>query len=153
MSEYVSERRAIRILLTYWNELRDNKIFPEIQQIEPEEITEIWPYCFIIEVRNDNDKDNQKYNCTYIGEKAMQLYKSDIKVYAESQNITLFFPQVIENLFDHLESVVENLEPIIDESETESADGNYIKIRQCLLPLGNNNEVTHIIGVVGGKIY
>ncbi|MGN7618611.1 MAG: PAS domain-containing protein [Ehrlichia sp.] len=151
MSEYVSERRAIRILFAYWNQLRDNKIFPQIQQIEPEEITEIWPHCFIIEVKNDID--NQKYNCTYIGEKAMQLYRSDLKVYAESQNITLFFPQVIENLFDHLESVVENLEPIIDESETESADGNYIKIRQCLLPLGNNNEVTHIIGVVGGKIY
>ena len=151
MSEYVSERRAIRILMTYWNELRNNKIFPQIQQIEPEEIAEIWPHCFIIEVKNDTD--DQKYNCTYIGEKAAQLYKSDIKVYAESQNITLFFPQIIENLFDYLESVIENLEPIVDESETESANGNYIKIRQCLLPLGNNNEVTHIIGVVGGKIY
>ncbi|AAZ68688.1 PAS domain-containing protein [Ehrlichia canis] len=151
MSEYVSEKRAIKILFSYWNQLRDNRMFPQIEEIEKEEIREIWPHCFIIEVKNDTE--DQKYNCNYIGEKAIELYKSDIKVYAEAQNMTLFFPQIIENLFDHLESVIENQEPIMDESETESADGNYIKIRQCLLPLGKNNEVTHIIGVIGGKIY
>ena len=151
MSEYVSERRAIKILFAYWNQLCNNRAFPQIEEIEQEEIREIWPNCFIIEVRNDTE--NQKYNCIYIGERAMELYKSNIKVYAESQNIKLFFPQVIENLFDYLESIIENQEPIIDESETESADGNYIKIRQCLLPIGKNNEVTHIIGVIGGKIY
>ncbi|ABD45376.1 sensory box protein [Ehrlichia chaffeensis str. Heartland] len=151
MSEYVSERRAIKILFAYWNQLRNDRMFPKIEEIEQEEIREIWPNCFIIEVKNDTD--NQKYNCIYIGERAMELYQSNIKVYAESQNIKLFFPQVIENLFDYLESVVENQEPIMDESETESADGNYIKIRQCLLPIGENNEVTHIIGVIGGRIY
>ncbi|WP_395878126.1 PAS domain-containing protein [Ehrlichia muris] len=151
MSEYIQEKRAIKILFAYWNQLRNNRAFPQIEEIEPEEIRDIWHNCFIIEVRND--KDNQKYNCIYIGERAMELYQSNIKVYAESQNIKLFFPQVIENLFDYLESIIENQEPIIDESETESADGNYIKIRQCLLPIGKNNEVTHIIGVIGGKIY
>ncbi|CEI85135.1 PAS domain-containing protein [Ehrlichia minasensis] len=151
MSEYVSEKRAIKILFAYWNQLRDNRMFPQLEEIEEEEIREIWPHCFIIEVKNDTE--NQKYNCNYIGEKAIELYKSDIKVYAEAQNMKLFFPQIIENLFDHLESVIENQEPIMDESETESADGNYIKVRQCLLPLGKNNEVTHIIGVIGGKIY
>ncbi|AHX04705.1 PAS domain-containing protein [Ehrlichia japonica] len=151
MSEYVSERRAIKILLAYWNQLCNNRAFPQLEEIEQEEIREIWPNCFIIEVRNDTE--HQKYSCIYIGERAMELYQSNIKVYAESQNIKLFFPQVIENLFDYLESIVENQEPIIDESETESADGNYIKIRQCLLPIGKNNEVTHIIGVIGGKIY
>ena len=151
MSEYIQEKRAIKILFAYWNQLRNNRAFPQIEEIEPEEIRDIWHNCFIIEVRNDTD--NQKYNCIYIGERAMELYQSNIKVYAESQNIKLFFPQVIENLFDYLESIIENQEPIIDESETESADGNYIKIRQCLLPIGKNNEVTHIIGVIGGKIY
>ncbi|AHC39423.1 PAS domain-containing protein [Ehrlichia muris] len=151
MSEYIPEKRAIKILFAYWNQLRNNRAFPQIEEIESEEIRDIWHNCFIIEVRNDTD--NQKYNCIYIGERAMELYQSNIKVYAESQNIKLFFPQVIENLFDYLESIIENQEPIIDESETESADGNYIKIRQCLLPIGKNNEVTHIIGVIGGKIY
>ncbi|QGR02708.1 PAS domain-containing protein [Ehrlichia ruminantium] len=150
MPEYVSERRAIKILFSYWNELRADKAFPSIEEIDPEEITDIWPYCFIIEVRENSE---EKYHCTYIGEAAKDLYKSDIKVYAESQNIKLFFPQVIENLFDYLESVLENQEPIIDESETEGADGNYIKIRECLLPLGNNGKITHIIGVIGGRIY
>ncbi|KJV69112.1 PAS domain-containing protein [Candidatus Neoehrlichia procyonis] len=150
MSDYVSERRAIRILYEYWDSLRNARNFPQKSEIDPEEIIEIWPSCFIIDVQ---ESMQHKYHCSYIGEKAMSLYKSDVRYYSSSENITMFFPQVIEDLEDYLESVTENQKPLMKESETQLTTGNYLKIRQCLLPLGEQDTVKSIIGVVGGKIY
>ncbi|QXK91756.1 PAS domain-containing protein [Neoehrlichia mikurensis] len=150
MSDYVPERRAIKILYEYWNTLRNTRNFPQKSEIDPDEIIEAWPSCFIIDIQ---ENVSHKYHCSYIGEKAINLYKSDVRYYSTSEHITMFFPQVIEDLEDYLESVIENHTPIIKELETQLKTGHYLKIRQCLLPLGKQNTVNAIIGVVGGKIY
>ncbi|MCU7611823.1 PAS domain-containing protein [Anaplasma capra] len=151
MPEYTSERRAINILCSYWDQLRDGRDFPTKEEIDPADIMEIWPYCFMLQVKTEDD--SRKYACIYAGEESVKLYKSDLRYYSESENVVVFFPQIVEGLFDYLESVVEDQQPIIEESEKTTANGSDIKIRQCLLPLGRNNVVDHIIGVVGGKIY
>ncbi|AAV86864.1 PAS domain-containing protein [Anaplasma marginale] len=151
MSEYVSERRAINILCSYWDQLRNGRNFPAKEEIDPADIMEIWPYCFMLQVKVADD--GRKYECVYAGEESVRLYKSDLRYYSESENIVIFFPQIVEGLFDYLESVVDNQRPLIEESEKTTADGSDIKIRQCLLPLGQDNVVDHIIGVVGGRIY
>ncbi|MDB1135798.1 PAS domain-containing protein [Candidatus Anaplasma sp. TIGMIC] len=151
MSEYVSERRAINTLCAYWDQLRNGRSYPAKHEIDPEDIITIWPHCFILSVKySDGDK---KYECIYVGSEATKLYSSDLRYYSEAENVVVFFPQVVENLFDYLESVVENRRPVIEETEKTTAKGNDIKIRQCLLPLGENDTIDHIIGVVGGRIY
>ncbi|MFV9839039.1 MAG: PAS domain-containing protein [Aaplasma endosymbiont of Hyalomma asiaticum] len=151
MDEYVTERRAVNILCSYWDQLRNGRNFPTKEEIDPEELMGIWQWCFVLEVQYvDGDK---KYECTYAGESAVKLYSSDLRCYSETENIVIFFPQVIEQLFDDLESVVENQRPLIDEKEKTTTKGVDIKIRQCLLPLGHGNVVDHIIGVVGGRVY
>ncbi|MGN7661372.1 MAG: PAS domain-containing protein [Anaplasma sp.] len=151
MSGYVSERRAINILCSYWDQLRNGRNFPAKEEIDPEDIVEIWPYCFMLQIKVEDD--GRKYECIYAGEESVRLYRSDLRYYSESENVVVFFPQVIEGLFDYLESVVENQRPLMEESEKTAADGSDIKIRQCLLPLGQSETVDHIIGVVGGRIY
>ncbi|WP_249549093.1 PAS domain-containing protein [Anaplasma phagocytophilum] len=151
MSEYVSERRAINTLCSYWDQLRNGRCYPRKDEIEPEELMTIWPNCFILQVKYADEE--KRYECIYAGEEAVRLYGSDLKHYSETENMVIFFPQVVENLFDYLESVVENQRPIIEETEKTTHKGREVKIRQCLLPLGNDSTVDHIIGVVGGRVY
>ena len=152
MSEYMSERRAINILCSYWDQLRNGRSFPSKEEVDPEELIRIWPCCFLLEVKDSDNEDN-RFKCIYAGAEAVKLYASDFRYYSESVNLVVFFPQVVESLFDYLESVVENQRPWIEETEKTSTNGHDIKIRQCLLPLGNSDTVDHIIGVVGGRVY
>ena len=152
MSECISERRAINILCAYWDELRGSRQFPTEKELDPEELTTIWPYCLMLKVIHC-EEDMRNYECVYAGSEAVKLYFSDLRYYSGKAEVVVFFPQIVETLFDYLESVVENKRPIIEELEKATAEGHDVKVRQCLLPLGTGDTVDYIVGVIGGKVY
>lgn len=138
------EQRITRIVTNHWKDLieLDSK-WPNKDKVDKSEIMDSWQHCFIIEVKG------QGYVCEDAGERAIEFYgfekKSSIdnKYQTDAPFLRLY---KIDAVLDKFDSVVENEEPIWDAEESES-----IKMRQVLLPLGNQEKVTHILGVITFK--
>lgn len=147
------EKRITQIVTKHWKNLVESKNklperdlidsknkLPERDLIDKSEIMDSWRHCFIIEV------NEQGYVCEDAGERAVEFYGFEKKMLIDSnyQKDALFLRLYrIDAVLDKFDSVVENEEPVWDAEESES-----IKIRQVLLPLGNQEKVTHILGVI-----
>ncbi len=105
---------------------------------------ESWQHCFIIEVKD------QGYICENAGEKAVEFYgfekktRIDNKYAIDAPFLRLY---KIDAVIDKLDTVIESKCPINEEEESES-----VKMRQVLLPLGNKEGITHILGVITFKL-
>lgn len=139
MAEF-TEQRAVNRLCSYWNLLRGDRDYPQRDEIELEEIKDILEYCFIIKI-NKTDDETKKYNFVHLGGEAAEIYNIDI-------DIVLVSP-MIEHLYQHLDSVLTDKEPIIEDLDLQDSVGHHLIGRQCLLPLsGEDQEVSYILGAV-----
>ncbi|WP_339047895.1 PAS domain-containing protein [Candidatus Mesenet endosymbiont of Phosphuga atrata] len=139
MAEF-TEQRAVNKLCSYWNLLRENRDYPKKDDIEFEEIKDILQYCFIIKV-NKIDDEIKKYNFIHLGGEAAEIYNIDIDI--------TFVPTTVEHLYQYLDSVIIDGEPIIEDLDLQDSVGHHLIGRQCLLPLSDNDqEVNYILGAV-----
>lgn len=142
--EIFTEKRITKIVTDHWKDLiESNNKWPEKDKIDKSEIMDSWQHCFIIEVKE------QGYVCEDAGERAVEFYGFEKKMLIDSKyqiDAPFLWLYTIDAVLDKFDSVVENKEPVWDAEESES-----IKMRQVLLPLGNQEEVTHILGVITFK--
>ncbi|MDG7056507.1 MAG: PAS domain-containing protein [Wolbachia endosymbiont of Meromenopon meropis] len=140
------ERRIVNIVTQHWSEIKGlNRDWPERYEIDTAEIMESWHNCFIIEV---NDRG---YICENAGEKAVEFYGFEKNVYIDSKYaLDGLFLQLykIDAVIDKFDTMIDSACPINEEEESES-----IKMRQVLLPLGNKEGITHILGVITFKFF
>ncbi|WCR53453.1 MAG: hypothetical protein PG981_000475 [Wolbachia endosymbiont of Ctenocephalides orientis wCori] len=150
------EKRITQIVTEHWKKLIEPKNnlperdliefkneLPERDLIDKSDIMDSWQHCFIIEVKE------QGYVCEDAGERVVEFYGFEKKMLIDSKYQTgapFLRLYTIDAVLDKFDSVVENEEPVLDAEESES-----IKMRQVLLPLGNQEKVTHILGVITFK--
>ncbi|MDN5247636.1 MAG: PAS domain-containing protein [Wolbachia endosymbiont of Tyrophagus putrescentiae] len=146
METYVGkERRIANIVAQHWSDIKgQNREWPRREEIDTSEIMESWQHCFIIQVRN------QSYICEAVGEKATEFYGFERNMRIDNR-YTIDAPFLrlykIDAVLEKFDTVVENGCPITEQEESES-----IKIRQVLLPLGDKNGISHILGVITFKL-
>lgn len=142
----VKERRLTVRLFSYWEKLRGSRIMPTEEDIDPDHIEDLWEYCFLIHTK---DLDKTDYNYTYIGDSILEAYRGGL-----SQNDVngLISPNA-EWMAESYKKIVESKKPIIDEGEFLNYNNQIVKYRQCLLPLGEGDEVKAIFGGMRYKIY
>ncbi|MDR0772907.1 MAG: PAS domain-containing protein [Wolbachia pipientis] len=146
MEIYVGkEKRIANVVTQHWSDIKGpDRDWPERHEIDTAEIMESWQHCFIIEVKN------QGYICENAGEKAVEFYgfekktRIDNKYAIDAPFLRLY---KIDAVIDKLDTVIESKYPINEEEESES-----VKMRQVLLPLGNKEGITHILGVITFKL-
>ncbi|MBQ4874711.1 MAG: PAS domain-containing protein [Rickettsiaceae bacterium H1] len=136
------ERRFTNLLCEYWNELRGDRAYPDLREVNRDHLSDVWDYCFIVKY-----VDN-KYKVVHIGEGIKDAYESDLNIASDAPIIQF---DNIENIECYLEEVLESGEAVIEESECYDLKGNKIKFRQCFLPLGKNEEM--VDGVIGALRY
>ncbi|WCR57647.1 PAS domain-containing protein [Wolbachia endosymbiont of Ctenocephalides felis wCfeJ] len=138
------ERRVANIVTQHWSEIKGpDRDWPERHEIDTAEIMESWQHCFIVEV---NDRG---YICENAGEKAIEFYGFEKNICIDSKYaIDAPFLRLykVDAVIDKFDTIVDSQRPINEEEESES-----IKMRQVLLPLGNKDGVTHILGVITFK--
>jgi hypothetical protein len=136
----MQEQRLTLRLMRYWELIRKNSPFPEFFHFNSAVIEEIWPYCFMVSV----DKAREgSYKYEYMGEPLTELYGQDMTGLTVDPNMTEFPGGVI---IGRLGTVVANKAPVHDEGHLVNKQGQLVKYRACLLPLGNEKMgVTHII--------
>jgi len=136
-------------LQEYWNDLRGSRPFPEETEIDPDDLAEMWPSCFLISL--DDVTRRHGYRYSYLG--------SDlIEAYGESANNPDTVLRLVSSsggkMTEKLDEVVKEEKPVIDEAEFINSKRLHIRYRTCLLPLGPRpGEVSHIIGCMRWKAY
>lgn len=142
------ERRTSIILLQYWNELRDERMLPHEDEIDPERLSIIWDHCFVLQIRDiKNVKD---YNYTYLGPELVHAYEDGT---LDRFNGKMIAPDA--NRLAHLYSqVIESKDPLLDEGEYKTPGGRIIRFRQAMMPFGKENgAVESILGGAWFKVF
>lgn len=142
-TQTAKQQRINERLLAYWASLKEGRMFPSEQEIEPEEIDDIWQSCFLVKVEEAGGEPVFVY--VYLGEDLIEAYGDDWT----GQEIceTLVYPANNE-FAEKLLEVVTDETAVVDEVEFTNAQGLEIKSRSCLLPLGEEDQdgVRYILG-------
>ena len=127
------------ILVSYWEELRGNRDLPSENDLDPDELGDIWRDCFLMQFRDiDNVTD---YNYSYLGEGIIELYGED--------GLSVELPGVVSLDAKHLEEqyrkVRESKTLMAYEGERVLPCGSIMAYRQCLFPMSYDGEEVHSI--------
>lgn len=144
----MDERRLPVQLYKYWDMQRKERAFCGEDDINPDDIPTIWPYCFLIQV---NDlKNRHRADFTYLGTEILRVYH---EVLCEADSSDLISPNT-SHLSQNFWMVIEKKAPIMQSGEFPSSRGSVIKFRQCLLPIGkHDDDVESIFGCARLKVY
>lgn len=140
------ERRITVRLVAYWEKLRGDRVMPLENDIDPEDLADLWDYCFLVQVR---DLQKSDYNYTYLGSAIMEAYRGGL---SREDPSCLVAVNANKLAFDYAK-VIDSRVPIIQEGEFVNAQEELVKYRQCLLPLGTGEKVDAIFGGMRFKIF
>ena len=144
-----SEYRYHQRLQKYWEELKGDRPFPMESEINPDDLEDIWPSCFLISI--DDVTRRVGYRYSYLGEELVEAYGDD----SNSPDVCMkLLSTASAPMVKKFDEVVNNQMPVIDESEFVNLKHLNIRYRTCMLPLRPRpGEVSHIIGCMRWKIY
>ena len=143
-----TEYRYHEHLQRYWEELRGSRKFPTENEINPDDLADIWSSCFLISI--DDVTRRLGYRYSYLGESLIEAYGDDVS----NPEVTMRLVSSSDTPMIHkFDEVLRAQGPVIDESEFVNLRFLNIRYRTCLLPLGISNKVTHIIGCMRWKVY
>lgn len=135
------DQRLTTRLQNYWNLIRRGKDMPEIAQLNPQNIDDLWQRCVKLEVIREQGNTHFKYQ--FMGERLIQLFGRDL-THSTLDTRVRHYPHSI--MGDRLSAVLRTKEFAADEGKFVNANGKMVKYRACLLPFGTDERgVTHII--------
>lgn len=140
-----AERRITIRMLSYWERLRGARPMPTEEDIDPDDLHDLWDCCFLLHVKDMNKPD---YNYTYLGDEILRTLQEG----TENESENSHSPE-IRILSKAYPQVVATRKPVLEEDELTTAGGTLLKYRQCLLPLGEGDEVLAILGAVRFKVF
>lgn len=139
------ERRTPLRLLSYWEKLRKGRLMPLESDLNPEDIRDLWDSCFLIHVKDSNPSH---YRYSYVGPGIVQAYCGDMPDNDSGAEVT---PQ--PGMIDGYRTVIRTCKPLIETGEFSNRQDKTVKYRQCLLPLGDGDEVQAILGALHFRIF
>lgn len=140
------EKRINQRLMQYWEQKRNGRLFPLEADIDPDEITDLWPNCFLVRVDDDHVDDiGSEFKYTYLGQSLIDAYGDDLgnKQVLEK----LVYPSNLP-LIKRFKEIVKTSQPETEESEFTNINNMLIKFRSCMMPLGRDEH--HIGFIIGG---
>ncbi len=143
------EHRYHTRLQGYWDKIRGDKAFPRENDVNPDELQDIWDSCFLISI--DDVTRRAGYRYSYIGQDLVAAYGSDAG--SPDINATLHSTDNAP-MMRKFDEVVASKAPVVDEAEFMNQKQLNIRYRMCILPLGTHDGVvTHLLGCMRWKMY
>jgi len=137
------QRRLIWQLLDYWEAKRQDRDFPSLDDIDPEEIAELWPYCFVLDVKNFRDVPYFHY----LGPK-LARYSGVFLSGRHDWSRTLLKKAVC-----HYKEALTRRAPVLVEEDLTQYDNKCLLFRSVLLPLSDDGTaINYLFGAANGKI-
>ena len=144
--EPLIERRITLRLLAYWEKLREGRAMPSENDVNPEDISDLWDSCFMVQVR-DLAQAACKYS--YLGTAIIEAYLGDLK----DNETNPVFSLDAKKLRRGYNRVIESRRPVLEEGEFHNLRGDLVRYRQCLMPLGQGDKVEAIFGGMRCKLF
>jgi len=139
------EKRINQRLLHYWEEIRGARRFPQEEDINPDELEDIWEDMFLIQVTPGHTRE-QDYHYSYMGQHLIDAFGENM---AGEDVCEALLSTQRETIIRDLNKVVENTRPILQEGVFENVHHVKIKYRRILCPLGpEEGPVNFIIGAM-----
>lgn len=136
-------------LLTYWKKLCNGRDFPRECDIDPDEISDIWDYCFLISL--DDVVKRIGYRYSYMGAALVGAFGDDVN--NPDMALRLLSSTRVPNI-KKIEEVLNKKHPVIDEGEFTNAHHMNVRYRTCIVPLCyDDGQVSHLFGVMRWKAY
>ncbi len=144
----LSERRKGNQLLNYWNILRAGRRFPQEDELDPEALEGLWSNCFLIQRRDIEQVPY--YNYSYMGENIIQAYEHG-ELGSLIPGLAAMDPA---HLATEYQTVIATGEPLLAEGEIPLENSTFLRFRQCLVPLGHDEEeISAILGIMSFRTY
>jgi hypothetical protein len=134
------ERRLVLRLLAHWRTLCEERKYPSFADLDPDEIPDIWPFSFVLEILDDREEPVFRA----VGDELAaytDFLLTDRRV-SEAPDHTL--PGVA---ISYVDEMLEKRVPISRGGEFLKADGTKVLYRSILLPMSDDGET--ISGVLG----
>ncbi len=141
MQQRINER-----LKAYWAEKCQGRRMPMESDINAEEIADIWPNCFLVDVANSG------FEYDYLGNSLIEAYGDDLRGKAVCE--ALLYPHPV-SMLKTFQAAVNKAQPMMDENEFRNTQGVLVKYRACVLPLASAQApgVCYLIGAMKWKAF
>ena len=138
-----SERRLANRLLSYWEGKRRGRTFPALADIREGEIAELWPWCFVLDV-----KESQSFPYfQYLG-RELGRYSGVFLSGERDWTLTL-----LDKATAGFAEVLKRRAPVLIESEIVRYDKKKLLFRTVLLPLSDDQaNIDYVLGAANGKL-
>ena len=144
--ESFQERRITVRLLSYWEKLRRGRAMPTEQDLDPDHIEDLWDHCFLL---HSKQLANPDYHYTYFGSEIKKAYQGDL---SDVQMAGVLSPNAL-HITACFQKIIATHKPLVDEGEFRNLKGDVVKYRQCMLPMGDGDQVHAIFGGMRYKIF
>jgi len=141
--------RAHDSLRDYWSKLRGSRPFPREDEIDPDEIAEIWDSCFLISLDSVTYRIGYRYS--YLGTALVSAFGDN----TDNNDVALRLLSTarVPNA-NKMTEAINTRQPVIDDGEFINNHNMNIRYRTCIVPFGyDNGQVSHLFGVMRWKAY
>ena len=145
----MQDQRLVTRLQNYWDLIRRGKPMPEIHQLNPSVIEDLWQSCMKIEATHA--QGGTSYSYRFVGEKLVAMFGRDLT----NNTVDLRMSQYPYGvLVKALEDVMQTRKFALSENQFVNEKGNVVKYRGCVMPFGNEARgVTHLVVGLSDKTY
>lgn len=145
----VGERRLVLRMLDHWDNLRGDRRFPKMSEIDPDTIGTDWPYCFLFRVGEHRSASLFQY----VGEQVLHDSELPLSWLASEERSLAHCPDgsLLSRAIGHWTQVSQRRVPI--SMGDVYADQPYtVKYRSILLPMSSDGEqIDAIVGAVNSR--
>jgi hypothetical protein len=139
------ERRLVLRLLDYWRSAAGDDGIPSLEDIDPEAIPDMWPFCFVLNLSGDRDDPVFEY----VGTALIDDCGIDVTGLSISAVPRHTLP---EQALRYARQALERRVPITKGGEFVHANGARILYRSILLPLGGDGDtIDRLLGAANCK--
>ncbi len=141
-----AERRATGAALAYWEAIRGARMCPTVDDIDPDDIPDLWPNTFVLDLRE------VRGGCETVSS-GTAVKKPFTGTEPAHGRIGDCLPAAIrERILQFVEAAAEVVQPLADSSSYTNSFGETILYRSAIMPLSDDSGiVTHLFGVLGFK--
>ena len=143
------DQRLVTRLQNYWELIRRGKVMPEIGQLNPAVIEDLWQQCMKIEV--NRTQTGIGYTYRFMGEKLIAMFGRDLTASTIDLRSSQYPYGVIVK---SLEGVMNERKFVLDENQFVNEKGKVIKYRGCIMPFGSEAKgITHLVVGLSDRTY
>ena len=134
------ERRMVLRLLSQWREWCGDEQFPSFSQVDPEDISEMWEYCFVLDFLGHEEDPIVRM----VGDELQKYLPVEV---ANCRLSDVPAKSLIEYAAAYYQEILDRRVPISRGGEFRKYDGTMVLFRSIILPMSDDGQT--ISGLLG----